>query len=190
MYLFFVDESGDPGPPKPGSTKNFLLGGLALPADDWPQMRDALCQVKARAGLDPRVEVKWAHTAPGNKKPQNPLLSFSPAQRQQFAKDVLGIVAAKPQARIIVTVVRKDKCYAMALMSSPNELFRAAYWELIRAYQKFLEFPQSKPTKLGLVIQDQGGVEKEGKLRQIFHDMKEGIREIPIPQVPRCQDTV
>ena len=56
MHLLFLDEAGTAG------TDEFVLGGVAVSASRWHQLRSRWGEFASMTGRKPETEIKWSKT--------------------------------------------------------------------------------------------------------------------------------
>jgi len=161
LYLFFIDDSGDPGnPTKNRSTRHLVYGGLALPISLWNELSDEYKALQQKYGLSHTQEVKWSSVYSKDSK-RNPLYNRSSSEKFQYRLDMLQIVANHPEVKVISVVMRKQAYYQKYPNVTVDQIYSFVCTPLIERFQYFLQPPEAN--SFGLIIADERGSKQETK---------------------------
>lgn len=143
-----------------------VLAGLILRAEDWPDVRSRLDDLKSQFGINPNIEVKWRHIRhPGGHR--HPLRALSDRERTLFARRALGIVRATMLARVIGVVIDKVAAYARPDVTSDEDLYEHAVSLAMERYQYYLRAARD----VGIVVQDQRHPRQDVRLRAFYRSL-------------------
>ncbi len=127
MYLFFLDESGDPQCPHVGSTSFYVLGGLAVPDYFCSDTATHLDTVKRYFRLSQFPEIKWRHTTQpyasnGTPTARTPLCNMTTARKSYLAKSMLEIVHKRSSLIVFASTVDKHRLMNKVLAEKISRL--------------------------------------------------------------------
>jgi uncharacterized protein DUF3800 len=152
VYLAYIDDSGNSGPP-PGGTLSYALGCVLLEAKSWPAMFDDLIGfrrfLQKTFGVPVRTEIK-ANYLLGNRGPHFSKHPLSEAARFRIYRGLMHL-PQKLGANVFGVVVKKDVLQQRGVATDPREI--AWDWMLQR-----LERTSTKSTTPLLIVHDEGDV--------------------------------
>lgn len=149
MYLFYVDESGDPGDPsKAGATQNIVLAGAAIHEGQWAALAQKVddLQTKYLPQLTEPVDVHCSEVRHG----KGVLLGMQKDQREEFLEDFYQLVSSHPIGlTLFATVVHKPS------LQPGEDPYERCLEDMTSRFDLFLrrQFAIGNPQK-GLVVLD------------------------------------
>jgi len=186
MFLYFIDESGDPGNPKAcDCTRILVLGGIIIPEREWRGLAEKLKSLKAKYGLAPMREVKWRDVRKRQRyeSTRDDLKNLNDNARREFAKALLGIIGDSANSRIIVEIIDKEKAYQKGKIPDAESLYREGLMHLMERFQYFL----NNKSEFGVVILDSRTGQQDQRIRLFFQSMFErGTRWTKFPKIIEC----
>lgn len=165
MYLFYVDESGDPGSSNSPGT-HFALSGMAIHEQKWREVLQELVvfrqELKRDYGLNLKDEI---HAAEFINRP-GALSRIPRYQRLEILRKCLDWMASRPHLMITTVIVDKSR--------KNRDVFITAWETLIQRLENTISrnnFPDPKnPLEYGLVIPDNtNGKELTLLMRRMRH---------------------
>lgn len=179
MQLLFVDESGTP--PKPGRPRPhyFVVGGVIIPENAWPRLRDAILGMKVRRKI--RGEFKWRYFAPHNDEPENPMRHLGQSDRDSIRTEVYGIMGAKRSLKSLAAVCSIRAAYRMASVNTQDDIYHLTYKAITERFQYHLQdlSKESGRREYGIIIGDPRGGSDDKHLRahhqKLLHSSAEFI---------------
>lgn len=163
MYLLFLDEAGSPGDP------DFVLGGVAVEASRWHQLRDAWFAVAGAQGRPIEAEVKW----------------FKLKRSGQLATRLADVLVECGVTSFVV-VLRTDEggVATESLFASPNDVYATALMFIAERFQRFLAHNDDH----GAIILDQREGRQDERLRRFFRRLMDN--GTPYTRLERILDPV
>lgn len=137
MHLCFVDESGTPAKPGREKPRFFVIAGVVIPEDRWHLAARRLHGLKTRYAY--RGELKWRFFAPDNQDDTNPMKGWSKDQRNAFREEAFKIVTDDKSVTIIACVCQAVAAYALANVTTQNDVYFGTYKVVTERFQYFLQ---------------------------------------------------
>lgn len=163
MYLLFLDEAGSPGEPE------FILGGVAVDAGRWHQLRDRWVAVAGAHGRPADAEVKW----------------FKLKRSGQLAGQLADVLVESGVTSFAVELhTTQGRAVAGDLFASPNDIYATALMFIAERFQRFLEHQQD----YGAIIVDQREGSQDERLRRFFRRLVDN--GTPYTKLERILDPV
>jgi len=148
MYLLFLDESGIPG-----EDGIFALGGVAIRADQWAEVKDRFETCLEEAGWPADKEFKWSEIS----------RSTAAADAAYPVYDCLATLPIHCLVTVLYTEgddpVNREKFFA-----NPDLIYRTAFTFVAERYQRFLAHHDSH----GVIVLDSRQYETDDRLRRYF----------------------
>lgn len=148
MYLLFLDESGIPG-----EDGIFALGGVAIRADQWAEVKDRFETCLKEAGWPADKEFKWSEIS----------RSTAAADAAYPVYDCLATLPVHCLVTVLYTEgddpVNREKFFA-----NPDLIYRTAFTFVAERYQRFLAHHESH----GVIVLDSRQYETDDRLRRYF----------------------
>ncbi len=142
VHLLFLDESGTPHQPL------FVLGGVAIPAERWSELRAGWGRLTSANGRPADAEVKWTNVK------RNGHLAGSLA-------DLL--VQCGATAFVVELHTAQGRRVAPELFASPEEAYATALMFIAERFQRFLDDRDS----YGAIVLDQREGTQDERLRRV-----------------------
>ena len=166
MHILFLDESGKP------SDRAFAVGGVAIPADEWSQLRAAWTAALAKHRWPVDREAKWHDIRTGNVPPA-------------LADDLFAALAESPITGFVVVLRplagRKQRD---DLFATDEDTYATALTFLAERFQRFLADRDSH----GIMVIDSRRPEVDDRMRRFFERLqREGT---PYQQLDRIVDAL
>jgi hypothetical protein len=163
MRLLFLDESGrlDQG-------GLFALGGIAVSATDWPELRRRWQETLASAGWPLDREVKWHGIRKGEVPPA-------------LADHVFDMLAAAPfTAYVCLLDLELGAEREPDFFRTPEDVYATGLMFLAERFHRLLEAADD----LGLIVVDSRFREDDQRLRRFFADLtKDGTPYMQLPRI-------
>jgi hypothetical protein len=149
VHLLFLDESGSPWQPQ------FVLGGVAIPADRWPELRSRWRELTSAGGRPREAEVKWTNV-----------------KRNGYLASRLAdlLVECGITAFLVELETEEGRRVAPELFASPEDTYATALMFVAERFQRFLADQGS----YGVVILDQREGTQDERLRRFFRRLADG----------------
>jgi len=146
LHLLFLDESGKP------DSAAFAVGGVAVRADEWPELRAIWEATLTRTGWPLDKELKWHGTRSGEVPPD-------------VADAVFECLAAAP-ITCFVCVLRPlaGKSAHPDLFATPEDTYRTGLTFVAERFERTLERADS----YGAIVLDSRERESDERLRRFF----------------------
>lgn len=176
MHILFVDESGT-APTARGAAANrtFVLGGVIIPEDVWPRIREDLELVKRKFSI--AGEIKWRYFAPDrqNSKPHT-MSHLTPAEKEEVRTALLAAVVKFKAIRIITTVVNTVEAYKRGHINSPDDIYHDAFKQLSERFQYFLQDleRESGVRMNGMIVCDNRNNDQDDRLKEFHQSLLTG----------------
>jgi len=151
MYLLFLDESGRP------EDKSFVLGGIAVRADEWRIVRDRLVDAVTRAGWPADRELKWHGIRKG----------LVPGKVADAAFAALAASPVTCFACALRPLAGKQRYPEM--FATPDDTYATGLMLLAERFQLFLAHQDS----YGLIVLDSRRPELDDRMRRFFERLRE-----------------
>lgn len=150
MHILFLDESGKPG------DKLFAVGGVAVAADRWGELRAAWEAVLAAHGWPAGREVKWHGIRSGEVPPP-------------LADALFAAVCGAP-VTCFVTVLRPlaGRIASDPLLATDEDTYATALTFLAERFQRFLADNDSH----GIMVVDSRLPEMDDRMRRFFERLQ------------------
>jgi len=164
VYLLFLDESGAP------DEGVFAVGGIAVRADRWPELRSRWDRCLAECGWPEDKELKWSGTVRGEVPPD-------------VADAVYDCLAGLP-IQCFTTVLWPDvgKGHYEQFFATEEDTYATALMFIAERFQRFLVQEDS----YGAIVLDSRRREVDDRMRQFFTRIKrEGT---PFAELERIVD--
>lgn len=173
MHVLFVDESGTPPPPnRTCETPFFVLGGVAVPEDQWRKLASDLAAIKASFKII--GEIKWRHFAgqkPGSKP--TPLSHLSIEDKEKVRSRVYAALTAYKSIKLIAVVCDTERAYGLPYVSSADEMYWYAYKQLTERFQYYMQDLERTvgANQNGIIVCDHRAPKDDQRLRDLHHRM-------------------
>jgi hypothetical protein len=166
MYILFLDESGTP------SDRTFAVGGIAVAADEWGQLRAAWSSALVEHHWPTDREAKWHGIRTGNVPPA-------------LADDLFAALSEAPVTCFVVVLRplagRKQRD---DLFATDEDTYATALTFLAERFQRFLADRDSH----GIMVIDSRRPEVDDRMRRFFERLqREGT---PYQQLDRIVDAL
>jgi hypothetical protein len=168
MHLLFLDESG-----KPGDTA-FALGGIAVRADRWPDLRDLWEKAQDDEGWPHDKEAKWHGIQTGEVPPA-------------LADRLFGALSDAPITcyTVVLRPLAGRQMDGMERFFVDDEAtYTTALTFLAERYQKFL----SEQDSYGVIVLDSRQREVDDRLRRFFERLQD--EGTPYTELDRIVDSL
>lgn len=143
MYLLFLDEAGSP------EEREFVLGGVAVDASRWHQLRDRWAAVAGAQGRPADAEVKW----------------FKLKRSGQLAGRLADVLVQCDVTSFVVELrTREGRAVAESLFASPDDIYATALMFIAERFQRFLAQREDH----GVIILDEREGSQDERLRRFF----------------------
>jgi len=146
MYLLFLDESGAPG------DEIFALGGAAVRADRWHEVRQRWTSCLDALGWPPDKELKWSGVRNGEVPPDT----------ADGAYECLSSLPVECFTTILWPTVGKIRFEE--LFASDEDTYATALTFIAERYQRFLANQDS----YGVIVLDSRKREADDRMRKFF----------------------
>lgn len=170
MHLLFVDESGT-APNAAQAAKNpiFVMGGLVIPEDVWPKIKDDLEIVKRRFAVTGEIKWRFFTAARPGSKP-NPLSHLDATQKEALRTDLLALIVKYKAIKLIVAVVDTVQAYQQYHINTPDDLYHDAFKKLSERFQYFLQdLERASGVRMnGMIVCDNRNNDQDNRLKE-FH---------------------
>jgi hypothetical protein len=143
VHLLCLDESGTPSQPR------FVLGGVAIAAERWPELRSRWRELTSAGGRPPEAEVKWTNV-----------------RRNGCLAGKLADLLVECGVTAFLVDVRSDEGRRVApeLFASPEDIYATALMLIAERFQRFL----ADRDGYGAVVLDQRERTQDERLRRFF----------------------
>lgn len=178
MQILFVDESGTPPPP---NSKNgydyFVLGGVAIPEETWPNLAKDLRETKEKYNV--LGEVKWRNFAParpGSK--EHPLSHLTATEKEAFRAELYAKLTAHKDIKLICVITDVKAAYRLHYINTADELYQITYKQLTERFQYYLQDLEKAAGKrvYGIVVCDHRAPRDDERLRELHHTLMHSQR--------------
>lgn len=163
VHLLFLDEAGTP------VEREFVLGGVAVDASRWHELRSRWGAVASARGRPAEAEVKWVN------------LSHTGQLANQLA-DVL--VESGVTAFVVELQTREGRTAAEALFASPDDVYATALMFIAERFQRFLV----QRDDYGAIILDHREGTQDERLRRFFRRLADN--GTPYTRLERIVDPI
>jgi len=143
MYLLFLDESGTP------SDSIFALGGIAVRADRWREVKERWELCLERCGWPRDRELKWSGTAP--------------AEVMDAAYECLASLPVSALVTVLYPETKDEKVRGK-FFADPDTTYSTALTFIAERYQRFLSHRDS----WGVIILDSRRFDEDNHMRRYF----------------------
>ena len=151
MYLLFLDESGTP------EDKVFALGGVAVRADEWHEVRERWSACLASAGWPADKELKWSGTVNGEVPPDVADAAYA----------CLCSLPVETFATVLYPTVGKGDYEEF--FGTDENTYATALTFIAERYQRFLAHKDS----YGVIVLDSRKREVDDRMRRFFIRIQE-----------------
>jgi hypothetical protein len=165
MHLCFIDESGTPAKLEHDRPKFFAIAGLIVPEERWHIISSRLHGLKTRKKY--RGELKWRFFAPDNKDKENPMLTWTKEQKNDFRKEAFSIITSDKSLRIIAGICEAGPAYKLISVNTQQDIYFATYKVVTERFQYFLQDVSrtSGRRTLGIIVADHRGKGDDNQMR-------------------------
>ncbi|MDQ5894653.1 MAG: hypothetical protein QG596_914 [Actinomycetota bacterium] len=153
MYLLFLDESGSPA-----EDGIFALGGVAIRADDWAEVKARWTSCITGAGWPSDKELKWSGVSTGEVSP--------PVADAAFA--CLADLPIQCLATVLYTETTNEE-YREKFFRNPDVIYQTALTFTAERFQRFLANEQA----FGAIVLDSRQFETDNHMRRYFDRIHE-----------------
>lgn len=154
MYLLFLDESGIPG-----EDGIFALGGVAIRADRWAEVKQRFQTCLSEADWPGDREYKWSEVVGGN----------NVAERASYSVyDCLGSLPIDCLVTVLYTE-SEDPSYREKFFADAETIYRTALTFVAERFQKFLAHHHAH----GVIVLDSRRYEEDDHMRRYFDRIHE-----------------
>lgn len=168
MYLLFLDESGKP------SDKSFALGGIAVRADRWHELRDGWQAAFKRCNWPPDKEAKWHGIKNGEVPPD-------------LADQLFGALCAAPItcfAVVLRPLAGRQIGGLERFFSDEEATYTTALTFVAERFQRFLVEEDS----YGAIVLDSRQRDVDDRMRRFFDRLQE--EGTPFTDLERIVDSL
>ena len=151
MYILFLDESGRP------DDRVFAVGGIAIRADLWHELRDRWSAALADGGWPADREIKWHGTQTGE---------VPPALADGLFEAIAGAPVACYVAYLRPLAGREG---APELFGDDERTYRTALTFLAERFERML----AREDSYGVIVLDSRNREKDDRLRRFFERLRD-----------------
>lgn len=183
MQLYFIDDSGTISPPTKLSQNHFVLGGLAVPEEQWHNLDRTFFQICKYFKVHGEIKWRFFGQKPGREDKENTLSHLSILDRDELRKNMLLSLTNHDSIKVIVAVVYMPTVYKQLTFSLPEEVYTLAYQSVIESFQyRLQDLSRETGSKIhGMIISDHRNPTQDFALRNSHNDIlrsetTEGLR--------------
>ena len=154
MYLLFLDESGIPG-----EDGIFALGGVAIRADRWAEVKERFQTCLAEAGWPQDKEYKWSEITRGG------------GLAEEASYPVYRCLGSLPIHCLVAVLYTEgdDPEFRERFFADPETIYRTALTFVAERFQRFLAAEDSH----GVIVLDSRRYEEDDHMRRFFDRIHE-----------------
>lgn len=176
MQILFIDESGYPPLPKdklPAEDSYFVLGGIVIPEDTWPKVRDGLNLIKDRFSV--KGEIKWRYFSPRYTRKDSSLLHLDVPRRNLLRDELYGLITAYRAIKIISVIANVNKAYGEKCKDQ-SDIYWQSYKQLAERFQYYLQdISKDVGSHInGIIVCDHLQPSDDNRLRDLHQQMISG----------------
>jgi len=166
MHLCFIDESGTAAKPDTSTPRYFVVGGLIIPEERWGGVREKLIGLKRRQKY--RGELKWRFFAPSNNDKDNPMLSWSLADKDKFRDEVFSIITSTRSLVCLACVCDAPLAYALSNINEQEDVYFGTYKPVTERFQYFLQDTEryGGRSTFGIIVSDHRNGPEDNRMRK------------------------
>jgi hypothetical protein len=187
MQLYFIDDSGTICPPNKIIQSYFVLGGLAIPEEQWRNLEISFSQICSTFKVCGEIKWRFFGQKPGREDKENTLSHLNIIERDKLRKELLLALVLYDSIKIIVGAIHLPSIYNSLEVITPEHVHALTYKSLITSYQHRLqELSQNIGSTInGIIISDHRNPLQDTALRKLHMNIlkSESIKEPKYPNL-------
>lgn len=166
MHICFIDESGTPAKPGCLNSRYFVIAGLVVPEEQWHDIRQKLIGLKRSHRY--RGELKWRYFAANNANSDNPMLNWTPEQKDNFRTACFKIITSRRAVKVICSVCDAKLAYTLSHVNNQEDIYFGTYKIVTERFQYLLQdiTRESGRFTSGIVVADHRNRGDDHKMRE------------------------